>query len=71
LNAQGQTDHARHLAARLREFRTPDAEEFFAACPKQAWPLAEATARGLPFQCQRPQRTVHWREFLRPTGPRP
>ena len=63
LAAQGELDLARHLAARLREFRSPEAEEFFAACPKRALPLAEAA--GLPFQCQLPQRVPHWREFLR------
>jgi O-antigen ligase len=64
LQAQDRPDHARHLAARLREFRSPDASDFFAPCPERALPAPEAA--GLPFQCQLPQRAVHWREFLRP-----
>ncbi|MBL8342181.1 MAG: O-antigen ligase C-terminal domain-containing protein [Rubrivivax sp.] len=61
--AEGRPDHARHLAARLREFRSPDAEEFFAACPERPLPAAEAV--GQPFQCQSAARAPHWREFLR------
>jgi O-antigen ligase len=56
LAAQGDLDKARWLAARLREFRNPGADEYFAPCsdPAQA---AQA------FQCQLPTREVHWREF--------
>ncbi|MBL8344255.1 MAG: O-antigen ligase C-terminal domain-containing protein [Rubrivivax sp.] len=61
LEAQGRPDLARHVAARLREFRSPDAEEFFAACKPPA-PLPAAA--GLPFQCQAPQRQPGWREYL-------
>jgi len=57
LAAQGQLDKARWLAARVREFRNPGADEFFAPC-RLATPPAEA------FQCQAPQRAVPWREFL-------
>ncbi len=60
LAAKGQVDLARHLAARLREFRKPEAEEFFQPCPKEAGPPAP----GLPFQCEVPQQTHDWREFL-------
>jgi len=63
LAAHGELDLARHLAARLREFRSPDAEEFFAPCPERAMPAASAP--GAPFQCQLPERVPHWREFLR------
>ena len=63
LEANGQPDLARHLAGRLREFRSPDAVEFFERCPERALPAAEAA--GLPFQCQLPQRTPHWREYQR------
>jgi len=58
LAAEGQTDKARWLAARIREFRNPGADEFFAPC-RQPDPPASA------FQCQAPQRTVSWREFTR------
>ncbi|MBK9136822.1 MAG: O-antigen ligase C-terminal domain-containing protein [Betaproteobacteria bacterium] len=68
LEAQGRPDLARHLAARLREFRSPDAAEFFAACPAGPGaafgPAPEAAA--VPFQCQAPARTPHWREYLAP-----
>jgi hypothetical protein len=51
---QGQVDHARWLAQRLREFRNADSQTFFAPCKN-----GDSTA----FQCQTPQ-TVHgWREF--------
>jgi O-antigen ligase len=63
LAAKGELDLARHLAGRVREFRTADADEFFQHCPKQAVP-ATGEGAALPFQCQLPQRTVHWREFL-------
>ncbi|MFO1292230.1 MAG: Wzy polymerase domain-containing protein [Rubrivivax sp.] len=36
LDANGHADLARDLAARLREFRKSDTEEFFAACPAPA-----------------------------------
>lgn len=61
LAAQGRIDEARHLAARLREFRKPDAAEFFKDCPA----AAQAPAPGLPFQCELPQRRLTWRDFLR------
>jgi hypothetical protein len=56
LAAQGEMDKARWLAARIREFRNPGADEFFAPCQQP-----EEAARA--FQCQPPQRVVHWREF--------
>ncbi|HEY2977662.1 MAG TPA: Wzy polymerase domain-containing protein, partial [Burkholderiaceae bacterium] len=59
LAAQGEMDKARWLAARIREFRNPGADEFFAPCqrPEQATQA---------FQCQPPQRVVDWREFTQP-----
>lgn len=57
LAAEGKTDQARWLAARIREFRNPGADEFFAPC---AVPAEAAQA----FQCQLPQRAWHWREFV-------
>jgi hypothetical protein len=66
---RGRLDEARHIAQRLREFRKPETAEFFAQCPKQARPVDEP--RSVPaapgvdsFQCQLPQRTPGWREFL-------
>ncbi len=60
LAAHGQVDQARYVAARLREFRKPEAEEFFQPCAKEAGPPAP----GLPFQCELPQQPHGWREFL-------
>ena len=56
LAAQGELDKARWLAARVREFRNPSSDEFFAPCKQQ--PAAAV------FQCQPPQRVVRWREFV-------
>jgi hypothetical protein len=63
LAARGEIDAGRHLAERLREFKKPDADEFFASCPERA--VASATADPtLPFQCVLPTRQLSWREFL-------
>ena len=56
----GHLDEARHLSERLREFRKEDAVEFYAPCPG----AAVAAAPGLPFQCELPQRTPDWRQFV-------
>jgi hypothetical protein len=58
LAAQGDLDKARWLAARIREFRNPGADEYFAPCKD---PMQAARA----FQCQPPTRVVNWREFTR------
>ena len=65
LAAQGRLDEARHLAARLREFRKADAEDFFAACPGVTPPATSAAASAAlaPFQCQPPGRTPSWQEY--------
>ena len=59
LQRRGLQDPARHLAERLREFGKVDAEEFFAPCPA----VAMTVKPGRPFQCERPQRALDWREF--------
>jgi O-Antigen ligase/Virulence factor membrane-bound polymerase, C-terminal/Protein glycosylation ligase len=56
LAAQGDVERARHLAARLREFRNPGSKEFFAPCDDPA--VAEK-----PFQCMPPSRAFTWRDF--------
>jgi len=54
---RGDLDRARHLAQRLREFKRPEAEEFFSSCnTKQPWSTR-------PYQCDPPSRRVDWREF--------
>jgi len=59
LAAQGDVEAARHIAARLREFRKVDAEGFFEPCPDGAQP----PGAGLPFQCELPP-PLPWRHFL-------
>jgi O-antigen ligase len=58
LAAQGDIDRARHLAARLREFRNPGAAPFFAPCD-------DPRVVEKPFQCQPPERAYDWRDFRR------
>jgi O-antigen ligase len=56
LAQSGEVDRARHLAARLREFRNPNSDEFFAPCAPEA--LAPR-----PFQCELPTNIYDWRDF--------
>ena len=68
LAAQGELDKARYLAARLREFRKVEAEEFFADCPAAAAPVAAATASSpaaANFACEQPQAAWSWSSFLK------
>jgi O-antigen ligase len=58
LNTRGETDRARHLAQRLREFRNPQSDEFFEACTQPANP-----ASAPPFQCQPPSTRLDYRDF--------
>ncbi len=60
LYQDGRLDEARHVVARLREFRNPAAAEFLAPCGS-----TPAAASAPPFQCQAPQRAVDWRELAR------
>ncbi len=53
LQATGETDKARYLVERLREFRSRDGE---------AW-LAECEEDPLLWQCMPPERVYDWREF--------
>lgn len=56
--AHGDLDRARHLAARLREFRNPASDEFFAPCDKPEDPAAPK-----PFQCEPPSKVLTFRDF--------
>ena len=58
LDEAGDTDHARYIAQRLREFRNEQSEPFFAPC-------AERPKRGeaLPFQCLAPTRSFVYEDF--------
>lgn len=58
LEERGEIDKARYLAARLKEFRNEQAEEFFAPC------RPDASASGpVPFQCQAPTRAFRFEDF--------
>jgi hypothetical protein len=57
LAEKGEVDKARWLAQRLREFRNPASDDFFAPCA--------AGTPAPPFQCQPPQRSHDWRQFAR------
>jgi len=59
LEQKGQSDKARYLAARLREFRNPASKEFFDVCNG-----ASQAARS-PFQCLPPVQGPAWRDFNR------
>ena len=58
LDERGESDKARHVAARLKEFRNDQAEEFFAACTPDA-----AASSALPFQCRAPSRALRFEDF--------
>jgi O-antigen ligase len=80
LARRGDLDRARYLAARLREFRNPLSEDWFAACDAVALPITSSPPAP-PFQCAPPAQAHDWREFLPPRrawtpsdqkpGPRP
>lgn len=57
LDEQGETDKARWLAQRLREFRNPASDDFFAVCE-------DVRTEVQPFQCRPPERSHAWREFV-------
>jgi O-antigen ligase len=56
LSESGQTDRARYLVARLKEFDKTDTEEFFAPC-------ADAAIAPKPFQCDPEPTKLTWRDF--------
>jgi O-antigen ligase len=58
LAEDGQTDAARHVAQRLKEFRNADAEPFFEVCD-----LLDDDVEAAPFQCQAPARHLDHEDF--------
>ncbi|HEY9027935.1 MAG TPA: Wzy polymerase domain-containing protein [Burkholderiaceae bacterium] len=56
LAESGQTERARYLVARLKEFNKEEAAEFFAPC-------ADDTLKVKPFQCQPEPTGISWRDF--------
>lgn len=59
LNASGDVERARHLAARLREFRNPNSQAFFEPCDQPS----VTKDKPAPFQCTPPTRAMDWRDF--------
>lgn len=59
LNAVGETDKARYLVQRLKEFHNSSSDEWLAECEE----LADLGAAVRPFQCDPPQREYSFREF--------
>ena len=57
-NETGDIERARHLAMRLREFRNPQSDDFFAPCSGPPGP-----GETLPFQCTAPTRAMDYRDF--------
>jgi hypothetical protein len=58
LDQAGDTEHARYLAQRLREFHNDQSTEFFSACEAPPAPGAS-----LPFQCLTPSREFRFEDF--------
>jgi len=56
LYAEGETDKARYLAARMREFNLVGARDWFNVCDDPA-------VAPKPFQCLPPAKPVSWRDF--------
>lgn len=56
LAESGQTERARYLVGRLKEFDRADTEEFFAPC-------TDTTLQVKPFQCQPEPGGLTWRDF--------
>ena len=65
LEAHGETDKARYVAARLKEFHNASADEFFAPCnaAKVAATTPSTDAGALPFQCLAPSRPLRFEDF--------
>ncbi|HEY9131080.1 MAG TPA: Wzy polymerase domain-containing protein [Dyella sp.] len=59
LNAVGETDKARYLVQRLREFRNVASEEWLNECDE----VAQLGAAAKPFQCEAPKREYSFREL--------
>ncbi|WP_343633754.1 Wzy polymerase domain-containing protein [Roseateles sp.] len=66
LNAVGETDKARYLVQRMKEFHKPDVDEWLEECEV----LAEVGAAVTPFQCEPPTREYSFREMREPVAPR-
>jgi O-antigen ligase len=58
LHATGDTERAKYVAARLKEFRNPQSEAYFAPCKNAA-----VAATDKPYQCFAPERKFTFRDF--------
>jgi hypothetical protein len=58
LDEAGDTEHARYVAQRLREFRNEQSAEFFAPCAEP-----HKAGEELPFQCVPPTREFKYEDF--------
>ena len=66
LDEAGDTEHARYVAQRLREFRNDGAAAFFAPCAAAAASgatIGNGEAAALPFQCLASQRSYVYEDF--------
>jgi hypothetical protein len=68
LDEQGESDKARYLAARLKEFRNDQTDEFFAPCqaisPAGLPGAATPASAGKPsFQCLAPTKELRFEDF--------
>ncbi len=64
LNDAGDTDRARYVAQRLKEFRNTASADFFEPCDEAAEPIEPTEpASALPFQCLQPQRALTYKDF--------
>jgi O-antigen ligase len=61
LHEVGDDQSASYIAQRLREFRNPDADEFFQPC--KAAPAGATAAGSSPFQCVAPTRSFTYADF--------
>jgi O-antigen ligase len=58
LDQSGDTERARYVAARLREFKNEQSAEFFAPCNEPA-----KAGKALPFQCVAPTKAFTYEDF--------
>ncbi len=66
LNAVGETDKARYLVERLKEFRNSAADDWLGECAE----LAEVAETLRPFQCDPPTREYDFREMRDVVAPK-
>lgn len=58
LEESGDTDRARYVAQRLREFNNSQSDDFFAPCAQRP-----AAGEAMPFQCLAPGRALSFEDF--------